>query len=336
MKIYKYTPYIDLVLENKALRISPMIELNDPFEALHHPKLQELQEQLLKKISIDSESEDGLRKMIDLGWSQHAVISLTTNKNHPLMWGHYTDSHKGGVLEFDVDYIDPDHTSECSFIKDLKHDFKFVTYSDKRDFEFKNENLSASSLSSIFSKSRAWSYENEIRISARFTSANFFLIPLKSLTEYYNTRSTEWFFDHITKGYFFDKNKKRHFLVYEVEEDDCFRYVKKEIDIVKEAQRVLGEEAQISIHSEDTLKVEYNSELNFFANYLKATRLTKSQLYIHPMISINPESLTGIYLGGRYNGNHNKWIENYPNLKGEIYKAQQDNNSYELNYIKEK
>lgn len=48
--------------------------------------------------------------------SQFRILCLSKSFNHPLMWGHYTDNHKGIMFEFNINAIDP----STNFIKGIK------------------------------------------------------------------------------------------------------------------------------------------------------------------------------------------------------------------------
>jgi hypothetical protein len=86
------------------------------------------------------------------------LICLSEEKNHPLLWSHYTDGHKGMVLEFDTGH---------EYFKQFSK-FQRVTYDNKRvpidltlpstDFDLENDVRRI-----IYTKNDCWGYENEWR-----------------------------------------------------------------------------------------------------------------------------------------------------------------------------
>ena len=86
------------------------------------------------------------------------MVCLSEESNHILLWSHYTDGHKGMVLEFDTSH---------EYFKQFSK-FQQVTYDDKRvpidltslppDSELEDEVRQV-----IFTKNTCWRYENEWR-----------------------------------------------------------------------------------------------------------------------------------------------------------------------------
>lgn len=109
-------------------------------------------------LMIKKEFDEIINKLI-------GILSLTTEFDNLLMWAHYSNEHKGFVVEFD---------SENDFFK-MKDDnyiykgIQKVNYSKIRPHKFLIEN----EWEEIFlTKSEEWSYENEYRIIQRLQDAD--------------------------------------------------------------------------------------------------------------------------------------------------------------------
>lgn len=109
-------------------------------------------------LMIKKEFDEIINKLI-------GILSLTTKFDNLLMWAHYSNEHKGFVVEFD---------SENDFFK-MKDDnyiykgIQKVNYSKIRPHKFLIEN----EWEEIFlTKSEEWSYENEYRIIQRLQDAD--------------------------------------------------------------------------------------------------------------------------------------------------------------------
>lgn len=88
------------------------------------------------------------------------VLCLSGSNKHPLMWSHYTDSHKGALLEFD-------ENAPC-FNRKRSDDDDFgilhrVWYADSRPKLFKEQSADAL-VGLALTKALEWSYEQELRI----------------------------------------------------------------------------------------------------------------------------------------------------------------------------
>ncbi|MCB1383553.1 MAG: DUF2971 domain-containing protein [Notoacmeibacter sp.] len=142
MRVYKFRSKkwgIDALIKNH-LKVSPLDELNDPFEYL--------------SVNIGDRS---LRKFIKdrrnfLG-SNGAIISFCANWSNPVIWSHYADSHRGIALGFDI----PDN-------------FLFKIQYEDKPLSFNSEYLSdPNKILELFkyigkTKFKHWEYENEYRL----------------------------------------------------------------------------------------------------------------------------------------------------------------------------
>lgn len=106
--LYKYRSlrdfkfFIDIILKQR-LYSSPYFELNDPMEGQYLYNRGELSKELVQAIKGEKE--------------KFRICSLSKEPEHPLMWAHYADGHKGVVIGVTVN-------------KD-KYDVRPVIYSDE-------------------------------------------------------------------------------------------------------------------------------------------------------------------------------------------------------------
>lgn len=186
MIVYKYmvADRVD-VLEKSMIRFTQPAALNDPFEAfpcfadfkkrlkgrlLQDPLFVESSKSLDKirfELAVEHILNSEIQKAVNRFGNYFVFLSITKNKNHPLMWAHYADSHSGFVVGFDA---------ESPFFKNgwkMANDgLREVVYSEWRwvvpetgltgmdDSEVKE----ATNIGMFFTKSCHWSYEEELRI----------------------------------------------------------------------------------------------------------------------------------------------------------------------------
>lgn len=99
---------------------------------------------------------------------QIGILSLTCKNNNTLMWSHYADSEKGFVIQLNPsDKLFENGKSELKSLQVLNR----VKYSNKRpnvnifDFGIMGPKMIEKTISSILlTKSKAWSYEEELRM----------------------------------------------------------------------------------------------------------------------------------------------------------------------------
>lgn len=170
MKLYKY---MNLELGEKfvqvpILRLSGHGCLNDPFEFRLTANSRSKIEEIFNK-------KDWLNKF----WS-HGIISLTETYDNLLMWSHYSDEHKGVVIEISIDDNNPfslfRDNERLSISKDCT--FNKVNY---RKFRKYNEEISEKSLDDVrlhymLSKSDEWMYEKEYRYVIHHSFADLIFI----------------------------------------------------------------------------------------------------------------------------------------------------------------
>jgi len=118
MMVYKYLhPERIDVLRDTRIRFTQPAALNDPFEMM--PNLLEIRRYyaaLSEEVNRDMDPTGSAVQSILTQWkitdtfgrwqadnpSELAFLSLSKNRNNPLMWSHYCDSHHGFVIGFDA------------------------------------------------------------------------------------------------------------------------------------------------------------------------------------------------------------------------------------------
>ena len=148
MKLYKYTS-VDFgleVLRTDRIKVSTVLDANDPNEWIPvcpNP------ENNMKDYLSDPRLRASFRHFLAC---QHGFISLSSNWNNPILWGHYADKFKGVVLAFDIH-----NTSNV----------KKVSYCDERYFVDEKELYSEDHEKVerlVARKAKAWEYEQEYRV----------------------------------------------------------------------------------------------------------------------------------------------------------------------------
>jgi Protein of unknown function (DUF2971) len=145
MKLYKYKSLTNLwhtldVIVNQRLYCAHWSELNDPLEGRYEIYLGERNDEL----------ESIMTPRIEKAKNAYRVASLSADPTNLLMWSHYSEGHKGIVIEVDVP---EDH-----------EDLIQVTYSPFSSV-FTDNLQTKEDLRHLFrGKSEEWAYEQEYRI----------------------------------------------------------------------------------------------------------------------------------------------------------------------------
>ena len=101
------------------------------------------------------------------------ILSLTTNRNNFLMWSHYTESHKGICIGFDVNKVNDIVSGTLGS----------VVYDDKLPIKHLNSNVIEFITGLLFTKSKVWEYEDEYRLVKMHASRTTITIPLDAIVE---------------------------------------------------------------------------------------------------------------------------------------------------------
>jgi hypothetical protein len=141
-------------------------QLNDPSEGTYVSQIQEELSGYLKGVSAIGERNGlsssiySLLNQIDKSTDNSGVFSLSKEPIDELMWAHYSNAHKGIVIEYDLDLL-------IRFsARNYLHKF-YVKYSDKPpEFVIKNiqDKLIKYTQILLGNKSLTWKYESEFRI----------------------------------------------------------------------------------------------------------------------------------------------------------------------------
>ena len=193
-------------------------------QAFHKDKTIKIQKQMAKQITdsktlwhpdtIKKESKEDIAK-----WDKMiGLLSLSEKEDDILMWSHYSDFHKGFVVGFYTDSLFRDY--DFDFLGKVHYQANYPTISghDDTDERFKKK---------FFTKSSAWSYENEWRFSKNHIENR--IVKLKKES-----------FGAIILGCQMDQNRKTQ--------------------IIKEIRRNLGSEIKIfeAKKSDEDFKLELN------------------------------------------------------------------------------
>lgn len=161
MRLYKFLNKKNglKVLGEHQLKISRIGNVNDPFEMLGY----DLRDRGLRSALT------ARKEKLDRDWG---VLCLSATWKHPLLWGHYADSHQGLCLGFDVQSADT--FSKVSY-KPRRFDWPLGMDGNPRapdENEFSDL---------LFTKYSGWRYEAEYRAKLKLsdetyekTSGNFY------------------------------------------------------------------------------------------------------------------------------------------------------------------
>ncbi|MGH1462752.1 MAG: DUF2971 domain-containing protein [Neptuniibacter sp.] len=169
--IYKYMPFREEFFENRWLRFTPRLYLNDPFEVRpsfsQHARYAHNENGYGESVeSVIKEMERNqyllLKGIAIQDFDIYGILSLTERNDNLLMWSHYADSHRGIVIGFDSshDFFDAtksnkQHVREA--VTDCIGVLRKVRYSKKR--KVKTDNLNEY----FYLKSDDWWTERELR-----------------------------------------------------------------------------------------------------------------------------------------------------------------------------
>ena len=149
MRLFRYldTTGALLTIEKRALRVSRLHDLNDPFEwRLGITNLRNGVEHL-----AEAATEAGLR---DLS-SVFGVICFSAVPDQSVLWSHYADRHRGMVLELEVP-DDPKRTVRINYTDERPH----IEAARIGDTAYIKEQLDRA----CRQKSTGWTYEQEYRV----------------------------------------------------------------------------------------------------------------------------------------------------------------------------
>lgn len=329
MKVYKYTPHINLFLRSPSLKLTPFYQLNDPFEA----KLTSEYISGCEKLIMDTLKNDkyvrNLGKNLENHSEYYGVISLSENKCDIKMLSHYAENHSGGILEFTIEDIDDGFENKLSFFNGINKNYKFghVKYVDKR-----NKEVSVSydyiSTGVFFDKYISWKEEREVRYLSDFRDVDCILISKNDIVDAHfrecKKSDEKYFFSKELDSFYVDG--EMYIFVYKhINSDDDVKY---SFDKPKEIRdiiyKIFNEHIQTYDEIGDMIKIVLkNEDRNLIPPVFAWNRLIKLGCNFHPMLKIDPSALTGIYLGVRFDMESLDLdsLDKFENLNGNVKKA---------------
>ncbi|MGE4455805.1 MAG: DUF2971 domain-containing protein [Arcobacteraceae bacterium] len=201
MLLFKYVSNFDYILNDGYIRATQLSALNDPFEANYD---KEGLRQLVRE--IDDFMTRDIVEYIEEEKHKIGVISFSESKDNLLMWSHYANEHKGGLITFNF-YKDsiikdlPIHNDlfeksvfdgKCKSVKYRKQPiYKIDTFD--RDYSNIGLQVEERFVYEIFEqKSDEWIYEKEHRIVLKLEQAHRVVIDTKDI-EKYKYKDIYWF-----------------------------------------------------------------------------------------------------------------------------------------------
>ncbi|HBC3592985.1 TPA: DUF2971 domain-containing protein [Vibrio parahaemolyticus] len=332
MKVYKYTPHINLFLNSSSLKLTPSFQLNDPFEAKFSDEyIRSVKDQMISVLGSD-ELVGHVDKNLENNGKYRGIISLSEIECDIKMLSHYAENHSGGILEFTIEDIDDGIDNIVSLFngRSKTYNFGFVRYLESRN---KKASLTSKDIFTgvCFEKYISWGEEKEVRYLSDFRNVDYVLIPKKELVELYFKDYRKKFSEHS-----FDMDVHDFQL-----DNDLFRFIYKSFDYEKnEDKYIIGKPKKIrSIvgkmfenniqsyqESEVMIKLTIKNTMESYYPFHRAfswDRLIDLGCPFHPMLKVNPSSLTGVYLGVNFDMESldASLLTKFENLNGNIKSA---------------
>ncbi|ELA9428266.1 DUF2971 domain-containing protein [Vibrio parahaemolyticus] len=311
IKLYKYTPHIESFLNTPMLRATRTNDLNDPFELKPN---QELVESI---VTNEAPSETALSW---LGGSQgfadfklsynKGVVALSECHDNLLMWSHYADEHRGGVIEFTFDLENKSHSRTLvqrglfQELADNNYQYGLVRYRKNRSIDLsmiseRGYKLWEQIVDQLgFIKSKDWMYEEEHRFLVDMNYCNKTYVPDNE----YSRGRMELFDVSVESVSVGGKN----YIVVPPEH------------ILRKA----GKHKECEPH----LEMFFHNGFAVRAEYLQ-------------FVDINPDCITGLYLGAKMKDEQVESIlsdtarlAKFQNLKEDIYQAEIHSLNFDLEF----
>ncbi|GHF31412.1 hypothetical protein GCM10017044_28720 [Kordiimonas sediminis] len=152
MRLYRFldADYGLKSIEERRLKISNMLDLNDPFD-------------LLAFDMSDKYTRTKFKETIEQVAQENGLICFSEGWDNPVIWSHYADKHKGICLGFDV----PDHTLMKVNYQDHRVVFPYdqiLNLTNFDDYPEDQQNLLVREFRKcLCTKYSHWSYEREWR-----------------------------------------------------------------------------------------------------------------------------------------------------------------------------
>ena len=168
MLVYKYMTLqgLDACLNQRTIRFTKPVNFNDPFDCAAAA------EETAEGFDIHPVGSTNADKLFMIR-NGIGILSLTRNPLNPLMWAHYGDNHRGGVIAIDTQ----EAGLECTEANIISASAGSVIYTTVRpsveddhlplhhEITAQHDRLMLERL--FLYKSLHWSYEEEIRVARR-------------------------------------------------------------------------------------------------------------------------------------------------------------------------
>lgn len=192
MLLFKYVSNLDYILNDGYIRATQLSALNDPFEANYD------KDGLLQLASELGFENSNIIEYIEKEKHKIGVICFSESKDNLLMWSHYANEHKGGLIAF---YFYEDSIIEDLFLletslgksvfdgkcKSVKYRKQPIYRIDKFDRDYSHIFSQGEDrfVYEIFEqKSDEWIYEKEHRIVLKLEQAHRVVIDIKDIEKY--------------------------------------------------------------------------------------------------------------------------------------------------------
>lgn len=201
MLLFKYVSNLDYILNDGYIRATQLSALNDPFEANYD-------KDGLNKLVKELEDFNDFDMIDYMEKEKHkiGVISFSESKDNLLMWSHYANEHKGGLIAF---YFHENSLIEDLFLleyflgksvfdgkcKSVKYRKQPIYKIDKFDRDYSHifsEGEDRFVYEIFEQKSEEWIYEKEHRIVLKLKQAHRVAIDIKDI-EKYKYKEIYWF-----------------------------------------------------------------------------------------------------------------------------------------------
>lgn len=184
MKVYKYRGGLQRDLEslkNNQFYAAQPCMLNDPIEMIFYSEKATREIKILKLLYANpkhsgDELDDALKNLEHIAL-KCGIFSLSQCHTNELLWAHYANSHQGFCIEYDLDLLVCAYKRHGNKLDFFPIEIAYLAHPDEADLKFSIlENNDEKSLFKKFFgfKSKAWQYEQEIRIvTNRFGSFSY-------------------------------------------------------------------------------------------------------------------------------------------------------------------
>ncbi len=197
-RLFKYMSlrHVDSLLAHRELHFQSPASFNDPFDCSPRIVIPKTQAAIQLRLRQDRERVRGggneadadamLKQLAKLppeklkiaaleNWHQlvwgYGITCFSEIPNHPLLWGHYADSHRGVCIEFESSHLPrgPDHLLIKVFYREERSQFHFPR---GNIFDRKIDVLRV-----LNTKGRHWEYEREWRVVKMNGAESASLLP---------------------------------------------------------------------------------------------------------------------------------------------------------------